>query len=700
MSANRYDREMGDESRGLGRNPFEMGTRGGLGTILGIDYQVDLAVRMTLELIERELDNPAARLTITLEAARAGGEGVEKWDIAICQDDRAVEAKANPTADDVRDFVDRVAVTDFARAEFVYGRGSGRSLNALERLVGIAKRAEAKDFEKVAAENGVNVKALRARLGDDAQERLQRVIVDATSPQMVEREVIARARQLSGPDGQTVMEFLYKRLTKSRGVALAVGDLISDLQARGVDVRQPLFPNATEFAEPIRQALRVLQELPQPLPVDILALSLSLDIDDLERELAPLHDSGIVVLGDGTVSLAPLPASFTVNATTTLQGVLIALRDRLDGGAKGDPYLDAHVDNLCMLMTLLEQFAPADVAATFGTLDKLLKRRGDVALVFRVADLAIRAAKRAPQSIDAARAEARALICGRSWAYQRVGALHAARDDGEASLHLGMDLDWAENTAFCHKCLGRLLRLEAEDGAGDRDALLRQSAEYLELAVAEFDQLGNGIELGDALSLLGRTNLVAGDVEKAAAAADRARVYLTDRREKDWVDLQILLGDLAAARNADDEAFAFYGQALSTGPHDSDGTLMRARALIQRAKLSARNDHCDAAAADLKEAVEILRDLEDFRQAGAAELELLKLEGRYPKAMAEPEVVRLLNDHAPLVQVLAIEAREHELEAQTQDESVLAMRKEATVEKWKALIADARKEAVHYRRSW
>ena len=56
-----------------------------------------------------------------------------------------------------------------------------------------------------------------------------------------------------------------------------------------------------------------------------------------------------------------------------------------------------------------------------------LKRRGDKSLVLRAAELTIRAAQTFPPlSVDARKAEAEALICGRSWVYQRTNRLDEA----------------------------------------------------------------------------------------------------------------------------------------------------------------------------------------------------------------------------------------------------------------------------------
>src|SRR5579864_2820016 len=146
---------------------------------------------------------------------------------------------------------------------------------------------------------------------------------------------------------------------------------------------------------------------------------------------------------------------------------------------------------------------------------KLSKRHGNKHLVLELADLTITAARDPLRGEDEARAEAQALICGRSWALQRLGDLDGAKKAATEGLGLGDAIGWVRNTAFCKKCTGRLARLFAE-----RTANVSERARYLEESIAlliqaidtfkTMPEIGpNHPEVGDCFSLIARTYLVA-----------------------------------------------------------------------------------------------------------------------------------------------------------------------------------------------
>ena len=133
---------------------------------------------------------------------------------------------------------------------------------------------------------------------------------------------------------------------------------------------------------------------------------------------------------------------------------------------------------------------------------------GNKRLVREIADLSIAAASRSPTE-NAAKGKVVALICGRSWALQRMGRLHEAREAGEESLSLGHALHWDRNTAYCYKCLGRLYRMEAERSLQNKpefDRLIALSMNWLKQAIELFPKVNesnldrNG-EVGDCWKL-------------------------------------------------------------------------------------------------------------------------------------------------------------------------------------------------------
>src|SRR5262249_57048512 len=101
-------------------------------------------------------------------------------------------------------------------------------------------------------------------------------------------------------------------------------------------------------------------------------------------------------------------------------------------------------------------------AVVFMAFDKLLKMWGEKPLVLERADRCMGAARCAPRPRREVEGEAQALICGRSWVFQRIGRLTEALVEAERSLQLGEDIGWERNTVYCKKCIGRLYRMLAE----------------------------------------------------------------------------------------------------------------------------------------------------------------------------------------------------------------------------------------------
>ena len=180
------------------------------------------------------------------------------------------------------------------------------------------------------------------------------------------------------------------------------------------------------------------------------------------------------------------------------------------------------------------------------------------------------------------------MICGQSWVLQRVNRLEKAEAAALDSLALGKKLQWHRNTAFCWKCLGRLnrLRAEATEDNTAREEFLAKSERYLLDAIAKFTDLDDhdsDDEIGDCHSLLGRTLLRANRFADAQAAARTAESLLNGSVGKDYQDLQILHGDLAAPNDAD-AADGFYGGVIQhCARDDARYSEIRARAYYARA---------------------------------------------------------------------------------------------------------------------
>ncbi|MGH7298143.1 MAG: ImmA/IrrE family metallo-endopeptidase, partial [Polyangiaceae bacterium] len=285
---------------------------------------------------------------------------------------------------------------------------------------------------------------------------------------------------------------------------------------------------------------------------------------------------------------------------------------------------------------------PDIVAVSFGALDKPLKDLGDVGLVLRLAEACVRAADIAVATEATRRGQTRALICGTSWAKQRKNRLPDAYADAQRSLEMGNGLGWKRNTAFCHKCMGRMRRLEAAlVDPESRQALFDDSARLLRLSIKEFESLDEITdderprEIGACYSLLGRTLLRSGDLKGAGDAIESARAYLPPPPlcRKDNADLLILQSEFERRHGAIEHARAALSQALDlTDAPGYELAEMRARAYEQGALVA---ENPPQAAQFLEKARDTFSANGD--EEGAARMELARRmnEGTVPNTILQ-----------------------------------------------------------------
>src|SRR4051794_830004 len=83
------------------------GAVGGPSTGRGMNYQTDYAVLKALELIARSLCVPLRSWAISVEPRAAGPSGPTQWDLGVAAPRSLIEAKLNPTREEVLDWLDR-----------------------------------------------------------------------------------------------------------------------------------------------------------------------------------------------------------------------------------------------------------------------------------------------------------------------------------------------------------------------------------------------------------------------------------------------------------------------------------------------------------------------------------------------------------------------------------------------------------------
>ena len=396
--------------------------------------------------------------------------------------------------------------------------------------------------------------------------------------------------------------------------------LLRRLTAQPVAALPPLgapTPLLASQTPSLASILCVLQHVPAPFPIDILC-----QVTGMTRQsllLAADQDPGPPILNRRDDDLLtttyyrpvhPLPRSTDELLSQALDALLAHIAQR-------GPLATTRDEIRAALVLARTHGVRSDVVArVFDVTQKPLKRLGDKRLVWLAATLSLTAARRANRHRQDAEAEAVALICGQSWVLQRVNKLEDAEAKALESLHLGEDLKWHLNTAFCWKCLGRLSRLRAEatSDATLRATLLEQSERYLRDAIAKFttlDDPNREEEVGDCWSLLGRTLFLANRPQEARAAARTAESQLGGSTGKDYLDLQILHGDLCASTDpelADD----FYSAVIRhCATEDAQYSEIRARALYSRARVRRAQRRTAHAKADFEAAAAVWRNLQD-----------------------------------------------------------------------------------------
>jgi tetratricopeptide (TPR) repeat protein len=388
--------------------------------------------------------------------------------------------------------------------------------------------------------------------------------------------------------------------------------------------------------------------------------------------------------------MKPLPTVITaIGAQDMLAKALSSLLIFIDNTAVNTNN-HPHVDNVISLAKKCKLSHPALVASVFSRLDKRLKRIGSKRLVWFLAHLSIQAARSLrDRDREVGEAEARALICGTSWAFQRLHKIGKARVDADEAYSLAQGMRLDRTLAFCLKCLGRLCRMEAEgmsDGE-ERRSKIQESKSLLFEAIEKFGQLAefgpDDPEVGDCYSLLGRTFLLERDLQSAEDAIRKAYVLIVDETSKDYVDLTILNGDFEVARGDRSGASRFYERALQI-PTGSDPELseMRARAFFQLAMNQEALANIVGARTAYQSAKDIWDSLQDEEFAAKATWRMICLSYSLSKNSLEV----LAREPDVRVRVETVDMHNRTLQ---QGQTGTARRSEPPVGYWRDLIKQA-----------
>jgi tetratricopeptide (TPR) repeat protein len=658
--------------RRTGRAKSTSGAKGGPSTSRGMNYQINLAILLTLEFIARALCAPLKAWEVRIEPRTSTSDGLTSWDVGFYPDDLWIETKLEPNRSDLVEWLGRVVIGSKGSAsrkfDLVYHKGAGAHLEALSRLIRIAREASGNPahFDSLISAEGVSKDdEFLAILGSQAQGLLSQMKLEQVPDYILEQDIRLRARLLAGvAGGERLRDFLFRKfhLAAAQRITFAVSEIISEARAQGIQFYPPPEVEADDMSPLARSSLVILQACSAGIPAQVIALALDCAEAEVTSGLEELQQANVVALDEGLWSMKPLETQISPpDSQTTLANALSSLLSYVEG-ADAKANLSSHVRNVIALAKKCTTSHPKLVAGVFAKLDKHLKRLGNKRQVWFVANLSIQAARMTPardRDRDLVDDEARALICGTSWAFQRLNKLEKARVDAHQSLGLAQDAGLDRTLAYCLKCLGRLSRMEAEEmqPGAPKKAKLQESVGLLHEAIDKFSALqefgSTHPEVGDCCSLLGRTFLELNQLSEAGDAVRNAYRLIVDESSKDYIDLVLLNGDLDVANDDRRAASSNYDRALeissSTDPEVSE---MRARAFLKRGTNEEALGQTVRAEQDYESAAQIWISLEDHESAANAIWKKLSLTVVLPE-----DTLTLLNQERATVRVETL--REH-----------------------------------------
>ena len=399
------------------------------------------------------------------------------------------------------------------------------------------------------------------------------------------------------------------------------------------------------------------------------------------RELVRL-DAVDTITGKLSPSQAELP-----NATSATIETLTRVLARIRQSAVSDAAIE------CRKAFSLFQQLPAELKrpsapALFQALDRPMKYLGDKRLVFEVAEACIACCSGADLDDTAAECQARARICGTSWVHQRTGKLGLAEQEANEAVRISEGIQSTKNLAFCKKCLGRLKRMQAETAPNveEKSALFKSSLELLHEAIDLFGKLDDDSEVGDCLSLRGRTYLSMGNVASASDCAAQAKPRI-EHHSKDYLDLCILEGDLFAANREFGQALASYQHVIDDGTNlDYQISEIMARAYRQKGRVLMRLDRRADAADAFEKAKTIWSHYGEADFAAEAEWERI-----CANRELDTRTIRLLEREATQALLRCEAVRVFEEESSRSGKRVVASRVGHDDAVWRNLLKRARR---------
>jgi len=286
-------------------SPNVSGATGGPSTGHGMNYQIDYAVYRALDMISRSLCAPHKLWTIRIEPRAVSSEVLTRWDLAIDPPEELIEAKLNPTRQDILDWLDRVQQGRASSPErafsLVYGKGGGlliRLLGSLRRLA-IEAGQDAQTFQQLLAREGLHdAHQILVPLGEGAHTTLQRMIFEQLPEELLAGHIQMHARMLAGEQqGKRLIDLLFHTFAEAvpQRTTFFVSDLCQDIERAGIPLHSPPDINPADLCPHAVATLLILQVCPTGVPMEVLAQAICAEPSDLEWELTSLVTAGVLV---------------------------------------------------------------------------------------------------------------------------------------------------------------------------------------------------------------------------------------------------------------------------------------------------------------------------------------------------------------------------------------------------------------------
>ena len=433
------------------------------------------------------------------------------------------------------------------------------------------------------------------------------------------------------------------------------------------------------------------EKIKDPAPIQVIEKALELSSSEFRDNFIPESKGQIILVNTSEVQF-DVKSTSVINPTIT-EKLIYELLNFIAEHSRKSQGIGQCRNAFRLFLELAPHRQRNTVLRLFDVLDKPMKALGDKCLILKVANKCIEVTDHPSRTPDEAECETRARICGTSWAYQRLGKLDLAAHEAELSIELSRKMNLSKSLAFCHKCNGRLARLRAEKTTdqGARESLFQKSVEDLSIAADMFSQHdGFGpehSEIGDCHSLLARTFLSIGKVAEAEKHVEKASKLIADDNSKDYFDLLIVIGDIAARRGDMRAARTSYTNVIEhDGSHDYQMSEIVARAYRQRGKLYEKYNNKPKAVSDLTKAATIWESYNEEQPAADAKWKAILIRQEFPRP-----VLRVLDQEtSPIVKVHAFQLIEHEQKTASKTHKSLSRRAVHDVTIWKRKLKQAR----------